>query len=250
MRFLFLFLLSFNSAIAVAELRPYNYTKQVRTLRKSMSDLDQAELATKTDGAIEQMIETAAAQLRKVKHNDTANRIQGDYDEKFQGYVSKLVEERIKGLGDIGDHRPLAEWLTTLYNDLLAILGPEVMALTHLEDIRVINYTIPVVFHMQGLTPQEINAGEYAKHWTPFWGVVSYWTVWGVCTGVTYGSGWFIVCTPAGMAAKYVVINYIASKFSDNGYEFFYGSNLRLPGHMMEDRIGCIGPNVLDLCKL
>lgn len=246
---LLLFMLAFQSTVAVSQIRHYNYTKETRVLRKSMADLDQVDLAKKTDSAIEKMVDQAVRQLKKIKRTDEANRIEDEYEAKFRGTLTHLVTERIKGLGDIGDHRPLAQWLTTLYNDLLALLGPQVMAITHLEDIKVINYTIPVVFHMQGVTPQEINQAEYAKHWNPFWGVVSYWTVWGVCTVVTYGGGWFIICSPAGMAAKYVTVNYIAPKFSNNGYEFFYGANLRMPAHPVEDRLGCIGPNVIDLCR-
>lgn len=238
------------STISMAESAPtYNYIKDVRQTRRIIARLDQMEVAKKTDKAIEEMVAVATDQLKKAGFKDEAARIDLEFENSFQGYTAKLITKRLKGLGDIGDHRPLSKWLTELYNTLYDLLGPQVMALTHLEDIKVINYTIPVVFHLEGVTNPEIDPVEYEKHWDPFWGVVTYWTVWGTCEAVTYGGGWFLICSPAGMAAKYVVVQYIAPKFSANGYDFFYNSDLRQAGQPLADRLGCIGKNVIDLCK-
>lgn len=243
------FLLNFSS-IAMAQFIPsYNYTPDVRQTRRIIARMDQMEVAKKTDKSIEKMIEVATDQLKKARYKDEAKKISDEFEATFKGYTSKLIDKRLKGFEEIGDHRPLSKWLTDLYNVLYELLGPQVMELTHLEDIKVINYTIPVVFHFEGVTTDEINASEYGLHWNPFWGVVTYWTVWGACEAVTYGGGWFLVCSPAGVAAKFVVIRYISPKFSDNGYEFFYKSDLRQMNHPIADKLGCIGKNVIDLCK-
>ncbi len=242
-------LLNFSS-VAMAQFIPsYNYIPEVRQTRRMIARTDQLEMAKRTDKTIEKMIEVATDQLRKAGYKTEATRIQNEFDKDFKGYTTKLIDKRLKGFGDIGDHRPLSKFLTDLYNTLLELLGPQVMALTHLEDIFTLNYSIPVVFHLEGVTTDEIDAPEYALHWNPFWGVVTYWTVWISCEVVTYGGGMFIVCAPAGMAAKFVVVRYVAPKFSDNGYEFFYKSDLRQTSHAQLDKIGCIGVNVLDLCK-
>lgn len=232
------------------EAKPYSYIRDVRDIRHDMSNMNQLDMAKKTDTAVANMVATATDQLHKAGHIKDADRITTEFKDKYEGYLTTLVKSRLNGKEEIGDHAPYSKFLADLYDLLYAALGEQVMKLTHLEDIKVINFTIPVVFHLSLIKPNEINATEYEKHWSPFWGVVTYWTVWGACTAVTYGGGWFVICSPAGMVAKYVVVNYVAPKFSDNGFKFFYGPNLSLPGRIMQDNLGCIGINVLDLCKL
>lgn len=138
-------------------------------------------------------------------------------------------------LGDMGDHQALSTWLTQLYDQLLSLLGPSVMKLTHLSDIKVFNYGIPVVMHPSAseqwcletlkTNPSDSCKVEFRRHFAGtedhdgLMPVVTYWVAWGICEGLTFSSGWFLICTPFGNLFESAAATFVASKLSDTIYD-------------------------------
>lgn len=212
MRALLLFLLSLlatTSLSANVEALSYDYRGTLNTL----SDHETMEkIAEDTDLAVRGMIRLAVWQLRKSGHNSVADEIEAD-GLKWQGYLQRKVASG-ESLKDIGDHDPYSVWLSVVYEVLRYYLGDEMMEFLHLDDIKIINFGIVVVFNPDIAFDQK----DYLQHWTPFWGVVSYWTIWIGCEVGTYGTGWFLICTPAGMAGEYVTVKWIAPPLGKRVY--------------------------------
>lgn len=146
-------------------------------------------------------------------------------------------------LCDLGDHAALSQWLSDLSDRLDALLGPTVMNLLHLSDIKVLNYGLPVVFEPLELTlwcfdhmvanPQDSCKAEYRRHFAgTAWqreddayakwnhegvaSVVSYWVAWGACEAATWGVGWFVICSPIGDLVEIEMARNIAPGLSDS----------------------------------
>jgi hypothetical protein len=215
-RFLFI-VMSLVSAPAFA----YNHRPTVERLRGHLAAMDSQKMAGDTDRAIEGLLRLAEREAGK--NGDDLSDLRSEWDGHFKGYLGRMLESREGGVfTGIGDHAPLAQWLTDLYDRLDAALGPELMAFLHLDDIRTINYCIPVVFHLDTIHDGEIDEPEYAVHFVPFCGVVAYWGVWFGCEIATYGGGWFLVCSPAAMLAEYATTEWVAPKFAEPAYKHFY----------------------------
>jgi len=182
---------------------------------------DQLDLAPMVDRSIERMVALASYQLRKIGHRATAKLYRDEYESRFKNRVTMMVFFRGR-LGEIGDYAPMSEYLVRLDQELTRRLGPEIMEFTHLEDIRIINFTIPVTFNFESIPDEAISPAEYKKHFVPLSGVVAFWGVSISCDVATWGTGIWLVCAPAGMLAKYATINYIAPPMSYRWYEFFY----------------------------
>lgn len=181
------------------------------------------DLAEKADRSVERMVSLSTFKLKKSGYRELALNYETEYYAVFHKRITMMVTARLEGrLGDIGDYAPMSEFLVRLDQDLTRRLGPKIMAFTHLEDIRIINYTIPVVFNFESIPDEAISPAEYKKHFVPFGGVVAYWGVSIFCDVATWGTGYWIVCTPAGLLAKYATINYIAPPMYPRWYEFFY----------------------------
>lgn len=195
----------------------FNYQPSLDGLEQEFESGNRVSLARKTDAALEGMIRLAVWKLQRTGHNDEAIEVWNQWDGFYRGY---LVREVMKE--GLGDHEPLSRWLADVYAKLVDLFGESAVKFMHLDDINIANFAIPVVFHMKQIGGDVIDAPEYALHFVPFSGVVAYWGTWGACEAVTMGTGWFIVCTPAGMAAEYVTVTYIAPRFSDRVWARFY----------------------------
>lgn len=182
----------------------------LRELRTVRVDLAQGDLPRRTDATIEALIGVAVANLRSRGHGREADEIEGAYFGRFVGFL----EERAAGRGflDLGDHKPLSEWLAVVTETLNLLLGERVMKLTHLNDLRVINYAIPVV--MAPCTPEWSNRIEYRKHFMPLAATISYWSVWVACK---IAGGWALplTCGMAGSMAENVMFYVFSGPISD-----------------------------------
>lgn len=185
------------------------------------------------------MFATAERMLRERGHQAEAAQLDAEWTHEYRAKFTLLT--------DAGDHKPVSEWIEQWYQKLYDILGDKLMEMSHLKDIWVLNYTIPVVFHASSASPwcaedlqkhpDDTCKREYARHFVGtkyprvvdsdanivthhgFSGVVTYWLVWAGCEAATYGTGWFVVCTPAGDLAEYAIEKWVAPKVSDDLYD-------------------------------
>lgn len=186
---------------------------QIEALRATLESRSPQALAVKTDAALSGLVRLAVWELNQHDHPTEAARIERRWHSQFENYLSSH--------NALGDHAPLSQFLTELYALLLDTLGQTLCEFLHFDDIAVFNYAIPVVFHLSSIT-EAIDATEYENHFDPFCGVVAYWTTWAACEVATWGSAWFLVCTPAGQVAEFVVYNFIAPQFYYQTWEIFY----------------------------
>jgi hypothetical protein len=191
----------------------------VLDVKNSLSD--RVETAKKVDKSLQNMVRLAAFTLRKKGYYEEAKRIEQEYGQYYSHYT---FNHAIGLVQDIGDHPPMWEWLDKLEKDLRALLGDFVMQVTRLEDLKVFNYSIPIVLHPDGdirtEPPTLITKLDYKQHFVPFAGALGYWTAWGVCTGATWGLGAVVfICSPIGMVAERVVETKIAPDLSDKIWE-------------------------------
>ena len=183
--------------------------------KQAMQKLD--TYAKRADKSLDRMINFSTWLLERKGYKAEADQIRTQYQERY----SRGIYNYYMGIvpADLGDHAPLSEWLVTVYNKLESILGPTVMRITHLEDIKVFNYAIPVVFHPKGYNGDSWDMTEYRNHFVPFGGAVSYWVTWGICVGATWGTGAVFICAPIGEISKYIVIKKVAPPLSDWVYK-------------------------------
>ncbi len=188
-------------------------------LKSNMQNID--VYASNADKAIDGWIRIAAWALQRKGHDKEAS----DIENRYLTFYRTAVFDQYRGTyGAVGDHPPFSEWLAKVYDEIEAILGEPVMHLLHLDDIKTVNFTIPVVFQPQGDArfPPVVSWGqtEYKDHFVPFGGCVGYWTVYIACVFGTYGAGAAMpfICSPIGTVTRKVVERYVAPPISDKIY--------------------------------
>lgn len=204
-----------------------------RPIRASVArDLEDGKALERAESTFDAMFYKAAVELRKKDRADLAERLLAEWD----GTGRALLTEA--GLTDVGDHSPFSIWVATWYAKLESVLGVRIMELTHLRDIWVINYTLPVVFrpsadsrwcleHLDA--DQDDCQSEYRRHFAGttwqrqpdphaddiqhhgFAGVVTYWAVWAGCQA----AGGSLACGLAGTGAEFLMERYVAPRLSD-----------------------------------
>lgn len=198
----------------------YDHRPTTRQIRKELKSESRLAFAKRTDLALDTVVRLGIWKLRREGLNVKASRFENEWMTQHRGTVTRI---EMGVLDEIGDYNPLSKWLADFYKDLESTLGKTVCEFLHLDDINTLNFTIPVVFHMEDvLGPVSMDLDEYALHWSPFFGVVAYWSVWAGCEVVTASTGWFIACTPAGNVAESITRKYIAPSFADDGYKIFW----------------------------
>jgi hypothetical protein len=178
---------------------------------------DRLETAKKVDKATKNIVKLAVLILRRKGFTDKADEIEQEY----KVYNNFTYMYAIGAFNDIGDHPPMWEWLDRLEKDLRERLGDFIMKATRLEDLRTFNYGLPIVLQPAGderTNPATvISLDDYAQHFIPFSGCLSYWTAWGICTGATWGIGAIVfICSPIGMITERIVVTKIAPDLANN----------------------------------
>jgi len=206
--------------VALAAASPaaaFDHRPTTEALTSELRNPDRLELANRTVLALDVMIKLATRRLDQRGHRREAARIRFDWGDTYRAMLPALV--LAEGLGD---HAPLSQWLADLHDQLEELLGERMMKLLHLDDIKVVNYAVPVVLNLDVLGGDQVDVVEYELHWTPWCSVVSFWAVWTACTVTTSGLLSFVVCSPAGMAAEHVVAKWIAPPLADNAWNIFW----------------------------
>jgi hypothetical protein len=216
---LFLFA-SCGSAIAGDS---YNSSNDRASFQRDMEDPSQVGMAERTDMALESIIELAAWKLRREGYDADADRIEFNWAYRYKGFLPDYARAVARGQKEnIGDYTPMSQWLAEEYQRWVDLLGLTMVEFLHLDDINVMNYAIPVVFHMAILGNVQVDLPSYSNHWNPFCGVVSYWSVWLGCTIGTYGTGMFLICTPAATICERYVVREIAPRLAPRAYAHFW----------------------------
>lgn len=142
---------------------------------RSLSEGEMAPLLQKT---LDALINSGNKMLREKHFDATAEQFENEwirfYSYSFDGF-SPL---------DLGDHKPIFEWLAEYYDTLQTKLGKDVCAATHLDDIKAINFGAPVVIFPNGdpRTGEKYDLVEYRKHFVPFTTALLYWSMRVTCS--------------------------------------------------------------------
>jgi len=147
-----------------------------------LTDFNDSRLADKMFSSIEKLLASAAEKLQKDGHSALAQQIASEWAQVASMNASQF------GTLDLGDHQPLNQWLARTYDKIESKLGYRIMHWLRYDDLKVFNYGIPVVFNPKGKAGDSWDMSEYGKHFVPFSGAVTYWTVNGVVPRITAGS--------------------------------------------------------------
>ena len=220
MRLIITLLLACNVSLAL----PLQVAAEIEAQIDSDTSLDMPVIKRLSDRAIDSAINLAAQELRKKgKHAEAEDMLM----EWKSIYGSSL-----KYMGrQIGDHKPLSQWLKEKYDLIEFVLGVDICKKMHLSDIKSLNHGFPVVvkpcsFPMDSVTGTRKD--EYKRHFCggpqgadTYYGVipvVTYWAAYGTCIGATMGTGYVLVCGLAGNTAERL-IGMVADDLSDRLFD-------------------------------
>lgn len=166
-------------------------------------DILNGKLADRTEKALDRMFLIAGSELRKRGYISEAYQLSLEWNETYRTSFRNYAA----GMRDIGDHKPLNEWIAEKYQMIELVLGVDVCKAMHLSDIKTLNYAIPVVFRPCSFPMDFVDgerSDEYVRHFNEgavYFGlfpVVVYWSVYIGCTVGTAGTGFILVCGLAG----------------------------------------------------
>jgi hypothetical protein len=159
--------------------------------------------------ALDVLVRSAAVALRDVGRDAKADEVMSDWLYRQRGFL--LDELNAK---DLGDHEPI-EWLYDLWFTLNELLGEGTMRMMHLDDLYIFAYAIPVVFWCL----DAVDELEYALHFVPFSGAVTYWAAMAACQAAAFGTAWTLICSPVASVAELAMIELIAPGLSPRVWE-------------------------------
>jgi hypothetical protein len=200
-----------------------------KKVQKLVEQIEDGELGDLTDRAISRLIKYAAGQMYRKGFKKQAKQIVKEYNKSYDGYVARLSKKSI--FTNIGDHKPLFDWLAITYEQIEHALGFAQCEKLHLTDLKTLNYGLPVVFRpcdfdMGEITDPRIT--EYRRHFSGkcdgelYHGVapvVTYWTTELICGTASWGAGSFLACLPIAEGAEYIMQKYFAEKLSDSVFK-------------------------------
>lgn len=222
-----------NESQSVQGLMPLQDIFMRRHVRQEGLDIQNGKLAAiavKTDTALDRIVQRAVLMLSQNGQAALAVQKKSEWDAHFSGYLSASMP--IGPLGDIGDHKPLVQWLANFYDIVEKTLGVDMCKKTHLSDIKTLNFTIPVVFHPCTFSMDAVTIDrehEYRKHFDEgdvYYGlvpVVTYWTADIACSVASQGGGAVWLCGPISGAAEFFMAKTVAYRLSDFVYEHACG---------------------------
>lgn len=205
--------------------------------RKIAADFENGYGWVDVGNALNAIVTTAERRMHELGKDTEANKLDADWQTHYAFYFGALEPQ------DLGDHLPFSEYLVLLYQGLLLTLGQKECDFLHISDINVINFGAPVVFKPHEaerwcqeehiLHPDDTCMREYRRHFagtrwqkdpdpdadTPIHDglepVVAYWITWGACEAATWGTGWVVICMPAGDLVEIASERWVAPWMSD-----------------------------------
>lgn len=182
--------------------------------REVLYQIRKGRLNLVTQLALNQIVAKAVYELEYRGYSEDAERIEREWHDQFLNHFAAY------GTMDLGDHAPLMQWLADTYDFLENTLGLRLMSGAGLTDIRVFNFSIPVVFQPRGdaRNGDSWDRAEYRRHFVPFTGGIVFWVSWGACVGVL-GNNWLgITCKPAAGLLRWATEMWVAPGLSDKIY--------------------------------
>lgn len=172
-----------------------------RLANEFKSEVENQRLRKKTNQSLDAIIHLAAYKLKRVGKKKEAERLLKEWKEQYSLYLE---------IRDLGDHKPLSDWLAAQYQIWVFWLSKDVVHMLRLDDINVINFAIPIVFSCL----DNVDQDEYRKHFVPLMKVTSFWVSFWTCVAYTWGTG-FLYCSPIAMGVEYLTEAYIAPSLNE-----------------------------------
>jgi hypothetical protein len=155
-----------------------------------------------------------------------AENIRNEYDDEDMATDLEQIWNRDESLfytmniNDLGDHAPFIPKIEEFLKTLSDKYGTVIYSLPVVEDVRTINFAIPVVFHPKGewQSTELDNRIEYRKHFIPFANIVTFYGSLVACNYYAQKSGQpdlKKVCQPAAEKLKFAMGRYVAPQMSD-----------------------------------
>lgn len=140
------------------------------------------------DQAVNGALSRAYDELRKKGHGDVADSIEREWNSVYGASFFSDTH-------NIGDHKPISQWLSDKYELIEGFLGVEVCKATHISDIKTLNSGITTTIH-PGTFPMDNVSGdrqvEYVRHFAggpsgddTYYGVIPVIIYWSVNIGLT-----------------------------------------------------------------
>jgi hypothetical protein len=179
-----------------------------------MDDLKLGKMEQTWAKGIKALVRFSIGALKDQGHHSLATRYQQDWS----FYVS-AIDAGPFNLFDLGDHRPIYQWLGTFYDELELALGKSFCEFHHIDDIKAFNYGYIVTFHPNGdpLTNETWDLVEYKKHFVPFATASFYWISYAACA-VAAPFPASLGCPTALAAPRYVVKQWVSPSIATEVY--------------------------------
>lgn len=183
------------------------------------------------DKAMNAALNRALIQLRKKNNFELAEEIQTGWE---LNYGASLFSTR-----NIGDHKPVNQWLSDQYQKIEFFLGQNVCKVLHISDIKTLNNGIPVVirpgsFPMDSVTGDRVD--EYRRHFAggpagddTYYGVIPVLIYWTTNIGLTAAGIPVISSLVASIAER--LMDIAAASLSDRVFNRFNGGRLCQDGY-------------------
>lgn len=185
--------------------------------------ISHGEMAPLLQKALDALVSAGNQKLRENNFEASAAQFENEwirfYSSSFGGF-SPL---------DLGDHKPVFEWLADFYNTLESKLGKDLCAYAHLDDIKAINFGAPVAIFPNGdpRTDDKYDVVEYRKHFVPFTTAILYWSM-SIACNVTLSTIPSFVCSSVAEIPRGGYELFIAPYLSDFIYNRTNNADLRL----------------------
>lgn len=175
-----------------------------------------AALAARTSLAIRAMLFIACHELRKKGFHDEADKIQWEWNDRYERQVERAHTY------DIGDFPGLSVWLSATFLTIELALGPQLTVLLHLDDLFVLNHTLPYLFR-----PCELQRDDFIDHmhgdrrYHGAYPTLTFWAAYVGTAAATAGSGLLFGSALVGIGAEWVSYRFITKGLSERVWDTF-----------------------------
>jgi hypothetical protein len=170
-----------------------------------------------THQAFDAAIQELAQSLRDQNDNAMADELLAKWQQSsFEGALSFAMSNK-----DLGDHAPLFPWLEAFFTKMSNKYGTIILSLPIVQNIRTLNFAIPVVFSPRSSSWQSAGVDpriEYRKHFIPFANLVTYYASLVGCDLIVKKEGMGQLkqlCGKVATKLEFVMGRYIAPQISD-----------------------------------
>ena len=188
------------------------------TYRSGKDKLDQKKMGERLQKTLNTLVKFTSHHLMRRGHIEGKTMLA-----KWEKNYSKVFLYAEIGVDDIGDHEAI-QFILDLYSLAEKYLGRSFCEASHIRDLWVVAYAVPVVFHPARV---DIDGPEYKLHFVPFSKALGYWIVMGGCTiynwiGTPITT---LICSPIGEAGRFA-FGLLADPLSDAIWKGFHGKQV------------------------